>query len=97
MDIEQQFNQAYSKYLSDIFRKLEPRIKRYCLECENIFKGYVPVDTENLKESITCHYVITSEGIEIIITIPNKELNYQDKSINANDVIVEYNSFIGFD
>ena len=79
------FNTEFDKYIQNEIKDLEPQVQQLARQIEDIIKGYVPIDTEELKDNIVVQHRLSDEkmGYIIDITIPDIELYYQNKTIKA--------------
>ena len=63
---------------------------------QDILRGYVPIDTENLKRQVRGEFFQTATGIEIRFFVNNIDLSYSGKKrINAQTLALILNNGTG--
>ena len=79
------FNTEFEEYIRHELKDLEPEIKSLALQIEDIIKGYVPIDTEELQNNIIVTYYLSDDklGYIIDIEVPDTELYYANRTIKA--------------
>lgn len=88
------YNQ-FSKEIKNLIN-YDTEMINFCSQIENIFKGYVPIDTEKLKSTINCFYIRKEFGYIIVIEIEERELVYEEETINSIKLALKLERGQGF-
>jgi len=83
LNLLNQFNNFVDEWLGDLKAELRITAENLLQKGIQIFKNSVPVESGNLKDSITGQIKEVGNSFELIIEVPNAELIYNKSSINS--------------
>jgi hypothetical protein len=83
MSLLSQFDDWLKEALGDLKLALRDDAKKLVYRGIDIFRGYVPIDTERLKQTIKGDIFENEKGYELRIWVENLDIPYDKKSINA--------------
>lgn len=86
-DLTQQFDEFIEREFGKIKAELKKDAQRLLDEGIKIFKGFVPIDTQELQNNINGKILETNSGYELIIEVPSKDLSYGINSIRLGLIL----------
>jgi hypothetical protein len=81
MSLLTEYDDWINENISILNRELDALSSEILKEGIKIFKGYVPIDTLQLKENIRGQVTRRGSGREIVIDLPGKNISYGNKVI----------------
>ncbi len=83
MSLFNQFNSLIDEWFGDLKAELRVTAENLLQKGVEIFKNSVPVESGNLKHSITGEIKEIGNSFELIIEVPSTDLIYNKSSINS--------------